>query len=200
MSSDGYFDDSDILDDAVFEQLDAIEAAHFSPKKPAPPQPKRLQSEDSYDDMTFDIDESELAMLDLPQAPAHNHGNTRPVAQPPARSASKGSFQTTLFGDVLQNQPSGSKPRAQIQRTKSAPRNPFGQQAPKTKQWDHTQFAKSGLKWGKKGKEKARDGQDEEGENFDEQIEFEQFPAPFVSREFPSNHPISSFNSPEPVG
>lgn len=185
MSSDGYFDD---LDDAVFEELDAIEAAHL-PQKQAAPQPpasisnnestrQPLTKDNSFYDLTFDIDESELEKLDEFIADAY----TQPVAGPskPTKTASKDKLQTTLFGEILQPEKSTNKPRSQIQRTRSTPRNPFGQQARKTKQWDQTQFAKSGLKSGKskgKGKAKAHHGDDSE----ESDVEFEQFPAPFVS-------------------
>ncbi|KAJ7492863.1 hypothetical protein FB451DRAFT_1219867 [Mycena latifolia] len=170
MSSDGYFDEDD-LDDAALEQLDAIEAVH---SRPPPPREASLD----VDDFTFgDIDERELERLDTFIEDTYQ-GRAQPVAGP-SRTASHGTLQTTLFGEVLP--PEAPKaPRAQMQRTKSAPRNPFGQQAPKTKKWDHTAFAKSGLKRGKsKGKGKAAYNDEEEEE---EPVEFEQFPAPFVSR------------------
>ena len=66
-----------------------------------------------------------------------------------------------------------------MQRTTSTQRNLFGQQARKMKKWDQTTFAKSGVKQAKpKDKGKQRAGDDEsDGEH----VEFEQFPAPFVS-------------------
>jgi ATP-dependent DNA helicase MPH1 len=67
-----------------------------------------------------------------------------------------------------------------MKRTKSTQRSPFGRQPSKTKRWDHTAFSKSGLRKGKaKEKRKANDG--DERDEADEAIEFEQFPAPFVS-------------------
>ncbi|KAJ7293338.1 hypothetical protein C8J57DRAFT_1268767 [Mycena rebaudengoi] len=156
MRSDGYFDDDD-LDDAVFEQLDEIEAAHTAP-------PLRESSFDS-DDFTLDtfIEDS-------------YQGKAQPVAGP-SKPAAFGSRQTTLFGAVLSPSAPKAPARAPIQRTKSTPRNPFGQQAPKTKKWDHTAFAKSGQRRGK-GKDKVT--YDDEHE--EEEVEFEQFPAPFISR------------------
>ncbi|KAJ7107659.1 hypothetical protein C8R43DRAFT_1163829, partial [Mycena crocata] len=170
MSSDGYFDDDD-FDDAAFEQMDAIEAAHVVP------QPLSDHSFDGDDFTLGDIDEGELERLDTFIQDSYQ-GKAQPVAGP---SRTSNTLQTTLFGEVLP--PSAPKvPRGtQINRTKSAPvpRNPFGQQAPKTKKWDHTAFAKSGAKRDKsRGKGKARDDDEEE----QEPVEFEQFPAPFVSR------------------
>ncbi|RDB29658.1 ATP-dependent DNA helicase mph1 [Hypsizygus marmoreus] len=179
MSSDGYFEGDD-MDDAVFEELDAIEAGLVSSEQPAlvlPPSynSKAISREDSLYDMTFDIDENELQKLDDFIEDAYQ-GKAQPVAGPSRTNSA--THQTTLFGDVLS--PSSSKPRSQIQRTKSTSRNPFGQQAPKTKTWDQTAFAKSGLKQGKE-KAKKKTSYDDDEEEEEEDIEFEQFPAPFVS-------------------
>jgi ATP-dependent DNA helicase MPH1 len=88
--------------------------------------------------------------------------------------------QTTLFGGVAGQQLSSNanKPRSDMQRTTSTQRNIFGQQPRKTKQWDQTAFAKSGVR-PPKSKDKGKGGPDEDE---DEPVEFEQFPAPFVSR------------------
>lgn len=184
MSSDGFFDDD--FDVAVFDELDAIEAAHFSPTRQAPPARPISSgaSDSSFGDLSLEIGDEDFAMLDQFVEDNYN-GTAQPIVRPPMRTSSRGSLQTTLFGDVLPNEPSGSKPRApQMQRTKSTPRNPFGQQAPKTKRWDHTAFAKSGIKQSKaKGKGKAKasnDDDDEDDEEEGEAFEFEQFPAPFV--------------------
>ena len=110
MSSDGYFDGDDGFDEEALGQLDAIEAAHFSPAKKLP------------------------------------------------------------------------STNSKIERTKSTPRNPFGQQGPKTKKWDQTAFAKSGGSKGK-GKAKARQADDEDAEDA---MEFEQFPNPLPPPFVPS--------------
>ncbi|KAJ6627172.1 hypothetical protein B0H10DRAFT_1780302 [Mycena sp. CBHHK59/15] len=171
MSSDGYFDDDD-LNDAAFEELDAIEASH---------KPHELPQEPSFDsdDYTFgEIDERELERLDAFIEDSYQ-GKAQPVAGP-SRTSSHGSLQMTLFGDILPPSAPKGPARTQIQRTKSTPRNPFGQQAPKTKKWDHTAFSKSGVKRGKsKGKGKAM--YDDNNNEEEEDVEFEQFPAPFVS-------------------
>jgi ATP-dependent DNA helicase MPH1 len=198
MSSDGYFEDD--LNAATFQELDAIEAAHFppsktssgsrvQPKRPVPPKPLARDSSGLFD-LSFDIDESELQRLDdLVNETYHENA---PVAGPSnlPRTNLRGMHQTTLFGGVVpakaSSNESASAPRIERQRTKSASRNLFGRQAPKTKQWDRTAFAKSGVKSGKfkgngKGKGKASFDQDEDEE--EEVLEFEQFPAPFVSSE-----------------
>ena len=74
-------------------------------------------------------------------------------------------------------------------KTKSVQNNLFGQQAPKTKSWDHTAFSKTGVRQSKqrakrKGKGKAFENDAEE--SGEEQVEFEQFPAPFVNSESPN--------------
>ncbi|KAJ7783523.1 hypothetical protein DFH07DRAFT_726924 [Mycena maculata] len=168
MSSDGYFEDDD-FDDAVLQQLDKIEASQRPPTR---------EPSFEVDDFTFgDIDESELARLDTFIEDTYQ-GKAPPVAGP-SRTTSRTTLQTTLYGEVLPPPPP-KVPRTQIQRTKSTPRNPFGQQAPKTKKWDHTEFAKSGWKGVKsRGKGKTVNDEDEEEQ---EAVEFEQFPAPFMPR------------------
>ena len=173
MNSDDYFPDD--LDSGILNQLDLIEAAHRS-NPPTRPKPA-LQKEDSYMDLSLDLDEAELQRLDSFIDAAYK-GHAAPVSGPSnaARPPSKSSVQTTLFGDVARPPASTSKPspasRGSMQRPKSDHRNPFGQQAPKTKQWDHTVFAKSG--W-RKPKLKGKAGEDEQEE---EAVEFKQFPAP----------------------
>ncbi|KAF9229670.1 P-loop containing nucleoside triphosphate hydrolase protein [Gyrodon lividus] len=181
MNSDDYFDDD--IDSGILNQLDIIEAAHRpQPKQPQPPakpvQPKQLEADDSFVDLTLDIDEAELQRLDSFIDAAYKGkagfvtGSTNLGC-----SSSKNSVQTTLFGEpAASTRKAGPVSRGPMQRTKSNPRNPFGHQAPKTKQWDHTGFAKSGWK-----KPKAK-GQDNDGEGQEEgEVEFEQFPAPFIS-------------------
>ncbi|KAF8559410.1 P-loop containing nucleoside triphosphate hydrolase protein [Imleria badia] len=180
MNSDDYFPDD--LDSGILNQLDLIEAA-YCPKptnNPPPPKPapkKQTEKEDSYMDLSLDIDEAELQRLDSFIDAAYK-GHAAPVAGPStaARPPSKSSVQTTLFGDIARPPVFTSKAspasRGPMQRSKSDRRNPFGQQAPKTKQWDRTAFAKSG--WRKpKGKGKFVEDEQEE-----EAMEFEQFPAP----------------------
>ncbi|KAF9451787.1 P-loop containing nucleoside triphosphate hydrolase protein [Macrolepiota fuliginosa MF-IS2] len=188
MSSDGYFDGDDQFDDAAFAQLDAIEAAYATTNKsegssitrsnapiavstpgPAPTskaQPKRsIRKQESFYDLTLDLDDEELEKLDTFIADSYA-GKARPVIGP--------TRQTTLFGDVLPNNPSTSKPssRQGMQRTTSSSRNVFGSKPKKTKVWDQTAFAKTGQK------RKGRLFDDEEEE--EEKVEFEQFPTPFV--------------------
>ncbi|KAG1889374.1 hypothetical protein F4604DRAFT_1712018 [Suillus subluteus] len=187
-SSDYGFDDE--LDSAVLNELDIIEAAHRpplrNPPKPPPPAlkaPKPLDEEDSFFDLSLEIDDTELQRLDT-FIDAVYKGNAQPVAGPSNHArppSSKNTVQRTLFGDVAQPTTSSSRQspskRSSLQRTKSSPRKPFGQQAPQTRQWDHTVFAKSGWKKPKTVKGKGRDDGDDDEEN----VEFEQFPAPFVS-------------------
>ena len=183
MSSDNYFDDD--FDDAAFAQMDAIEAAALQ-AEPTRPQPRQLAADSSID-FTFDIDESELQKLDdivaqeyntkVLQVPGPSSG--RPIK----RTGSSNMLQTTLFGDVLPSQATSSKPksRAPMERTKSATRNIFGQQAPKTKTWDHTAFAQSGLKRKNPSKGKGK-GKATEEEREDDDDGFE-LPAPYVPSE-----------------
>ncbi|KAK0473195.1 hypothetical protein IW261DRAFT_1423734 [Armillaria novae-zelandiae] len=178
MSSDGFFDDDDI-NDAFLEEVNAIEAAHFSPPKAARPVVPPPANEDDSFDLTFDFDEEDLKKVDEAVMESYQSQSS---AMTSTRKSS-GHLQTTLFGEILPSSASSSKPRTVPQRVQSTSKNPFGQQAPKTKHWDHTEFAKSGLKSSKhKDKGKAKASFDfPEDEGFDESLEFEQFPAPFIS-------------------
>ena len=182
MSSDGYFEDD--IDAAALEQLDSIEAAYFFPTNSLTSDPsghnsapRSLALEDSFGDLTFDIDERELERIDNFVEDAYL-ANEAAVISPSDRSRISG--QTTLFGDVLA--PKGGNKKTSLRRSKPSPRSPFGQQVPQTKQWDRTAFAKSGMKSGKpKTKRKVISDDAREEEEDDESFEFEQFPAPFVS-------------------
>ncbi|KAL1682022.1 hypothetical protein EV122DRAFT_204431 [Schizophyllum commune] len=178
MSSDDLFSD---IDDAALVEIDRIEAeATQKFHAPPPPKPSVPDPDDSYFDDDLDIPTEELERLDQFVEDAYA-GKAKPTSKPVTASR-----QTTLFGDVLSDGASRPKPLSRasssnIQRSGSFSRRGSGRGPVKTKQWDHTQFAKTGLKHGKsKGKGKARD-EDEEEDEEEETIEFEQFPAPFVS-------------------
>ena len=189
MSSDGYFDGEDDFDADALAQIDAIEAVHFSPKKHTGPNSSTNgrstppTNEDSFDDISFNVNESELRKLDAFIKESYE-GKPAPVANPSrtfARSSSNNMVQTTLFGGVADQQPASNtnKARPDLHRTTTTQRNLFGQQARKTKKWDQTVFAKSGIR---PPKSKGKGPVDDEDELEDEPLEFEQFPAPFVSR------------------
>ncbi|KAF8640347.1 hypothetical protein AX17_000019 [Amanita inopinata Kibby_2008] len=198
MNSDEFFDD---IDDAVLEQIDAIEAAALSKPKhgtSTPPNathaasltgtitqsvhrvstrnPSEIAQEDSLIDFSFNIDESELQKIDTLIEDSY-----KGMVQPVAGSSRAGPMtrQTTLDGGFVVSSQKPSSTRATLPRSKSSSKNPFGQQAPKTKKWDRTEFAKTGLKPQKKRKRKADEDDSKEEEM--EDVEFEQFPAPFVS-------------------
>jgi ATP-dependent DNA helicase MPH1 len=143
MSSDGYFDDVG-LDAAALEQLDKIENAHFSPQKGLPRRlsARRDSGSDAFD--SFNLDQSELEHLDECIEDAYQAG--------PALT--QGSGHATRPANVVQ--PSSKYkplPYTERQRTNSDARLFFGRQERKTKLWDHTEFARTGLKRGKsKGK------------------------------------------------
>ncbi|KAG9016658.1 3'-5' DNA helicase [Tulasnella sp. 427] len=87
--------------------------------------------------------------------------------------------QTTLTGEILSNESQAGPSR--LAATQS------GRNASKTKVWDRTQYAATGRRKSVgKGKRKSLGYDDEEPEG--ETMEFEQFPAPFVTREFPVEH------------
>ncbi|EEB97960.1 hypothetical protein MPER_02621 [Moniliophthora perniciosa FA553] len=164
MNSDDYYDTDP--DEAVLGELDVIEAAHASPPK-NPKKHPTVSKEDSFFDDSFDFDERELENLDKVIAEAYQ---CQPAIRPPvSRSSPRATLQTTLLGEILPAEASGGS--RSFQRTTSKQQN----KPRNTKQWDHTEFAKSG--WRKpKGKSKA----DEDGGLEDEIPEFEQFPAPFI--------------------
>lgn len=174
MSSDDYFDGVDDFDEEALGQLDAIEAAHFSPSKKLSSTPPftanklPLSTEDSFNDLSLDVNENELAQLDTFIDDAYQG-----KAQPVALAGPSNKLQTTLFGDIIQ-----PAKKSILERTKSIPRNPFGQQAPKTKKWEQTAFAKSGVK------RKAQQRKD--AESAEDDVEFEQFPNPLPPPFVPS--------------
>ncbi|THU94870.1 P-loop containing nucleoside triphosphate hydrolase protein [Dendrothele bispora CBS 962.96] len=173
MDSDDYSFEDD-FDEAMLQELDAIEAAQQFPPKASgskfpipPPLSKNISlSDDSFND-SLDFNETELQILDQIEKDHQTQTNQLFNA---TRASSKGTVQTTLFGGIV---PSGSS--AAPSHPARLSRQPSGQQSRKSKKWDHTVFAKSGMRSTKKGKEKMR--HDEEGE---EEVEFEQFPAPFI--------------------
>nr|GAT47897.1 predicted protein [Mycena chlorophos] len=149
--SDYEFDDSLVLNDAALEQLDAIEAALTQ----KPPQPAS-----EPDDFTFgDIDEGELARLD-DFIEASYKGTAQPVAGPSRLQ------QTTLFGGIVPQQ----------EQTRPTERTPFSRQPQKTKKWDRTLFLETG-----KRRTKSKKGGAGDDESDEEPVEFEQYPAPFIT-------------------
>jgi hypothetical protein len=158
--------------------------------------PLRIDDSSDYFDDSFIIDESENARLDVIAQSAYcrQTGGTSGTRGPSAllRTSSKDLQQMTLFGDALQPQsgssgfPSAGRKRAAGSSSGSrglldtgGSRNVFGHQAPKTKVWDHTAYAKSGWKMSKDAKGKGKSLHHEEEEE-EEPVEFEQFPAPQI--------------------
>ena len=89
--------------------------------------------------------------------------------------ASGRQFSRTASGN-LQQQTLWGLPAPPDNRYKLPPRQK-GKTIKKTKTWDRTEYAKSGWRVSKKGKDKVKDGEDEEPPEADP-VEFEQFPAP----------------------
>lgn len=172
MSSDDLFDD-EVFDESALRQLDAIEAAHFSPgKKTVEPSVVQGSSSDGFD--SFHLNEDDLAHLDnfvedvyQGKAPSFPYANQQGL---PSSSRTTASRINRAIGG---------------QRTKSNTIESLsGRPARKTKVWDHTEFAKTGWRRGK-SKAKARGSFDDDGvEVKEEPVEFKQFPAPFISGMF----------------
>ena len=196
-SPNSYWGDEE-LNSAVLNELAVIEAtqvastsrplARRSPSKTVPPPFTNPDSDDIFD-LTFNVDMQDLQELDA----AIEKDYTRKGAALTSKSPSSNAFgrslsnrQTTLFGDVI-------SPRSSSSNKPSSSRRVAQQTSPgrstdrKEKKWDHTAFAKTGVKR-KVGKRKAKD-LDEEGDEEDA-VEFEQFPAPFVAGEL--IHRVSS--------
>ena len=171
----------------------------LSAPKPPPPPPRRatppdvveLNDSSDYENAFDDIvlNDADFACLDRHVQQQYDNMHSRigqSSAQPIAsgsrsnglvRRPSKGA-QLNLFGEVVQES-DAAKSQAEpskrtFQRTRSSLRQmPLPGQARRTKQWDRTAYAKTGWRKPKdKGKERA--GGDED----DEPVEFEQFPAP----------------------
>ncbi|KAM6497919.1 hypothetical protein JOM56_005867 [Amanita muscaria] len=177
MNSDDWFED---LDTVALEEIDALEAAALakvdSPSYVTRSGQSSLNNDqvsvgDSFD-LSFNIDEDELHELDR-HVGALLETNRRPVLT--RVNSTNNTRQTTLDGGFVTSPRSGS----QLQKAKSTPNNTFGQKAPKTKKWDHTEFAKTGTKPVKKTKGKSKFA-DPDGWDEDEDVEFDQFPAPFI--------------------
>ncbi len=204
MSSDGYFDDE--LDSAFLQAVDAIEAAHTSPQPKRPlavPPPRSLPSEvihvDDFDDFDpFDFDDDGLAMIDqiCNDALSKDKQHTAPPRNSNDIGSSsrltKATAQTTLLGGVSKQHTQGdssgaSSSKSTLQRSTSSSNNVFTGFPQKTKKWDHTAFARTGWKKAKSAKEKSKatSFQDwnagEKDDDDEELVEFEQFPAPFIS-------------------
>lgn len=184
MTSDDYYSDDDDLDSSILSQLDLIEAAYRSKldQPTSVPQKKQLVQEGSLMDLSFELNEVDFQRIDTFVDDAIKKSQAAPVAGPSNLNhfVPKHPVQMSLFGDVVRPSMSTgtympSSSQGPMQRSTSDCRDPgpFGQQAPKTKQWDHTAFAKTG--W-RKPKSKGKTEEDQE----EEAVEFEQFPAPFV--------------------
>lgn len=169
MSDDAFFDDSLALDDAAWEQIDALSANRPPPPAPAPPR---------------------AAPAGVSFRPAQQNavaGSSRAVSG--GSSSGGGLRQSTLYGTVASNAHSAPT-------TSSSKKDHTGERLfdvndrPSTqglvqkagKVWDRSDFARYGAK-GKPGKGKGRaaawdDEDDEENDEQEDDGGFEQFPAP----------------------
>jgi len=191
-SPNSYWGDEE-LNSAVLNELAVIEATQVastsrpvvrrSPSKTVPPLFTNPDSDDLFD-LTFNVDVQDLQELDA----AIEKDYRRKGAAPTSKSPSSNTFgrslsgrQTTLFGDVISPRSSSPKkpPSSRRGAQQKSPRHSTDR---KVKKWDHTAFAKTGVKW-KAGKRKARDLDEEVEGDEEDAVEFEQFPAPFVPGE-----------------
>lgn len=199
MSSDDYFDGD--MDSAFLQQVDELEAAHTQ-KQQAPsrtlsapgPSHQVIELDDSDEFDVFDIGEADIKAFDL--TCSNVPSSSRPISNNTrlSRHSSMGTVQTTLFGGIVAQKPVSNTSNKLSSSTLSTrpPNSDRDRQRPKkTKQWDHTAFAKTGWKNPKpkgKGKQKGFENEEqEENEDWDSPTEFEQFPAPQVSVAYVSN-------------
>ena len=179
-----YWDDEE-LNTAVLNELAAIDppkvASTSKPtvRKPSPDleaTPLFVPDSDDLYDLTFDLGAQDLQTLD-----AAIEKDYRRKADSTSKSPSSGALttrgrQTTLFGDVISPRTSPSKKPPSSRRSAQQRKSPTRPVNRKTKKWDHTAFAKTGRR--RAGKGKGKENLDEERD--EEEVEFEQFPAPFV--------------------
>lgn len=167
MSDDYFFGEDDFDDSAFIAGFDAFEATHnhqhaqqttdssLAPasSKPGPKSPPPAVITIS-DDEEFKFDDS----FDL--------GDVNRETRQLIRTSSGKLQQQTLWG-----LPAPPDNRHKL------PLRQKGKTIKKTKTWDRTEYAKSGWRVIKKGKDKAKNQVDEELHN-EEPVEFEQFPQP----------------------
>lgn len=171
-------------------------APSIKPKSNRAP-PATNASFDEYD-TTFNIDESDLARLDEFIADSYA-GKAQPQQPAQAQAGPSRSRQTTLDGSTYNpsttqqasRTSSGTNQRT-FDRSKSTGTRSngplFGYSERRTKVWDRTQFAETGFrsKPTERQKEKEKEkGKEKENmdEVWDEEVEFEQFPARKVASE-----------------
>jgi ATP-dependent DNA helicase MPH1 len=174
-SDDDYFDD---LDSAFLNEVDTIEASYLPPKgttSSVPIRPAETLRHDSEDfDLSMSFDDDELQRLDTFIEDSYQ-GKAAPAL------ASSSLKQTTLWGQKPPETVLNKTKKPPSGRTSVGGKNPFGKPAKKTKQWDRTAFAKSGWRKPAKTQEKEKGVANVNSDGDEEEVEFEQFPAPSVS-------------------
>ena len=155
-----------------------VPAPSTSRPKPPPAEVIDISDDDEYKfDDSFDLESTNWEEFDQrveaqAQQPQHR---TAPV--PGLSTAATRQFRRTPSGK-LQQQTLWGLPAPPENRNKLPPRQK-GKTMKKTKTWDRTEYAKSGWRAVKKGKNKSNDPDgEEENEGEQEEIEFEQFPQP----------------------
>ena len=187
-SPNSYWGDEE-LNSAVLNELAVIDATQVastsrplvrrSPSKAVPPHFANPDSDDIFD-LTFNVGIQDLQELDAAIEKDYRRKGAASISKSPSSKTfgrSLSGRQTTLFGDVISPRSSSPKKPSSSRRVAQQP-SPRHSTDRKVKKWDHTAFAKTGVKR-KVGKRKARDEDEERDE--EEPVEFEQFPAPFVA-------------------
>jgi hypothetical protein len=157
-------------------------APSTSRPKPPPAEVINISDDEEYKfDDSFDLENTNWEEFDqrVEAQVQQPQDRTDPVPGPSSTTSATRKFSRTSSGK-LQQQTLWGVPAPPENRNKLPPRQK-GKTMKKTKTWDRTEYAKTGWRAVKKGKNKSynSDGEEEkEGEQ--EGIEFEQFPRPNI--------------------
>ena len=157
-----------------------VPAPSTSRPKPPPAEVINISDDDEYKfDDSLDLENTNWEEFDqrVEAQVQQPQDRTSPVPGPSNAAAVARKFSRTSSGK-LQQQTLWGVPAPPENRNKLPPRQK-GKTMKKTKTWDRTEYAKSGWRAVKKGKNKSynSDGE-EENEEEQEEVEFEQFPRP----------------------
>ena len=161
-----------------------VPAPSTSRPKPPPAEVINISDDDEYKfDDSLDLENTNWEEFDQRvEAQAQQpQGRTGPVPGPSGAAAATRPFSRTSSGK-LQQQTLWGVPAPPENRNKLPPRQK-GKTIKKTKTWDRTEYAKTGWRAVRKGKNKPHNSDDEEGnEGEQEEVEFEQFPRPNIGK------------------
>jgi len=157
-----------------------VPAPSTSRPKPPPAEVIDITDDDEYKfDDSFDLENTNWEEFDqrVEVQAQQPQDRTGPIPGPSNTTATTRQFSRTSSGK-LQQQTLWGVPAPPENRNKLPPRQK-GKTMKKTKTWDRTEYAKTGWRAVKKGKNKSYNSDGEEvNEEEQEEVEFEQFPRP----------------------